>query len=93
MIIRKQAADFGPKTALKIVDRIRDGIKAGRVKTADDTRKALKVSYKTIHRYSNCLIGTSSGTCNNSVCMVRACARACVCVCVCARACVYGLHL
>jgi len=36
------AADFGPKTALKVVDRIRDGIKAGRVKTADDTRAALK---------------------------------------------------
>ncbi len=39
---RPQAADFGPKTALKIVDRIRDGIKRGRVKSADDTRKALK---------------------------------------------------
>ncbi len=37
------AADFGPKTALKVVDLIRDGIKAGRVKTADDTRVALKV--------------------------------------------------
>ncbi|KAL6745620.1 SRP54-type protein [Haematococcus lacustris] len=37
------AADFGPKTALKIVDRIRDGIKAGRIKTADQTREALKV--------------------------------------------------
>lgn len=38
-----QAADFGPKTALKIVDRIREGIKSGKVKTADDTRTALKV--------------------------------------------------
>lgn len=38
-----QAADFGPKTALKLVDRIRGGIKSGQVKTADDTRKALKV--------------------------------------------------
>jgi hypothetical protein len=28
------------------VDRIRDGIKAGRVKTADDTRGALKVGMR-----------------------------------------------
>ncbi|GFH20913.1 SRP54 domain-containing protein, partial [Haematococcus lacustris] len=40
----EEAADFGPKTALKIVDRIRDGIKAGRIKTADQTREALKAT-------------------------------------------------
>ncbi|EFJ51325.1 hypothetical protein VOLCADRAFT_79814 [Volvox carteri f. nagariensis] len=36
------SADFGPRTALKIVDRIRDGVKSGTVKSADDTRAALK---------------------------------------------------
>uniref|UniRef100_A0A7S0RKM6 SRP54-type proteins GTP-binding domain-containing protein n=1 Tax=Chlamydomonas leiostraca TaxID=1034604 RepID=A0A7S0RKM6_9CHLO len=38
------AADFGPKTALKVVDRIREGIKQGTVKTADDTKAALKAA-------------------------------------------------
>lgn len=38
-----QAADFGPKTAMKIVDTIRDKVKSGTVKTAADTRQALKV--------------------------------------------------
>ena len=33
-----QAADFGPRTALKIVDAIRDDIRAGKVKTKDDVR-------------------------------------------------------
>jgi len=36
-------ADFGPKTALKIVDQVRAAIKAGKVKTADDLRVQLKV--------------------------------------------------
>lgn len=36
------AADFGPKTALKISDRLRDEIKAGKVKTGEDIRAALK---------------------------------------------------
>ncbi|GLI62591.1 hypothetical protein VaNZ11_005267 [Volvox africanus] len=36
------SADFGPRTALKIVDRIRDGVKSGKVKSAEDTRTALK---------------------------------------------------
>lgn len=39
-----QTADFGPKTALKIVDRVRDTIKAGKVKTASDLRTQLKSS-------------------------------------------------
>ncbi|KAF5836728.1 chloroplast SRP receptor [Dunaliella salina] len=47
------AADFGPKTALKVVDRIRDGIKAGRVKTADDTRVALKDAILELLRKGN----------------------------------------
>ncbi|GFR49985.1 hypothetical protein Agub_g12129 [Astrephomene gubernaculifera] len=38
------SADFGPRTALKIVDRIREGVKAGRVKSADDIRGELKAS-------------------------------------------------
>ncbi|KAF8056862.1 hypothetical protein HT031_006206 [Scenedesmus sp. PABB004] len=35
-------ADFGPKTALAIVDGLREQLKAGSVKTADDVRAALK---------------------------------------------------
>ena len=35
-----QTADFGPRTALKIVDAIRDDIRAGRVKTRADVRQA-----------------------------------------------------
>ncbi|KAG2485732.1 hypothetical protein HYH03_015541 [Edaphochlamys debaryana] len=38
------SADFGPKTALKIVDRIRDGVKTGKVKSGDDIRVALKAA-------------------------------------------------
>ena len=38
-----QTADFGPRTAIKIVDMIREGVKTGKVKTADDMRAALKV--------------------------------------------------
>lgn len=38
-----QTADFGPKTALKIVDKVRDAIKSGKVKTSDDLRAQLKV--------------------------------------------------
>ncbi|CAL8466922.1 g6458 [Coccomyxa elongata] len=37
-------ADFGPKTALKIVDAIRDDIRSGRVKTRNDVRSRLKQS-------------------------------------------------
>ena len=33
-----QSADFGPRTALKIVDAIRDDIRSGKVKTKDDVR-------------------------------------------------------
>ena len=36
-------ADFGPKTALKIVDLVRVAIKAGKVKTAEDLKAQLKV--------------------------------------------------
>ena len=35
-----QSADFGPRTALKIVDAIRDDIRTGKVKTKDDVRSA-----------------------------------------------------
>eukprot|EP00775_Hariotina_reticulata_P014342 gene14342-14438_t len=35
-------ADFGPKTALTIVDGLREGLKAGSIKTADDMRAAIK---------------------------------------------------
>ncbi|KAG2425447.1 hypothetical protein HXX76_013657 [Chlamydomonas incerta] len=38
------SADFGPRTALKIVDRIRDGVKSGRVKSAEDIRAGLKAA-------------------------------------------------
>lgn len=37
-------ADFGPKTALKIVDVLRERIKAGQLKTADDLRAGLKAT-------------------------------------------------
>ncbi|BDA40777.1 Signal recognition particle receptor FtsY [Coccomyxa sp. Obi] len=37
-------ADFGPKTALKVVDAIRDDIRSGRVKTRNDVRSRLKQS-------------------------------------------------
>jgi signal recognition particle GTPase len=37
-----QTADFGPKTALKIVDGLREGLKAGEIKTSDDIRAAIK---------------------------------------------------
>ena len=39
-----QAADFGPRTALKIVDAIRDDIRAGKVKTKGDVRSVLLIS-------------------------------------------------
>ena len=35
-----QTADFGPRTALKIVDAIREDIRAGAVKTRADVRQA-----------------------------------------------------
>ncbi|KXZ50743.1 hypothetical protein GPECTOR_15g428 [Gonium pectorale] len=38
------SADFGPRTALKIVDRIREGVKTGKVKSGEDIRGALKTS-------------------------------------------------
>lgn len=36
------AADFGPKTALKVVDDLRDQVKAGKLKTGEDIRTALR---------------------------------------------------
>ena len=36
-----QTADFGPKTALKVVDAIRDDIRSGRVKTRSNVRYVL----------------------------------------------------
>lgn len=41
-------ADFGPKTAIKVVDGIRERIMDGELKTGDDIRKALKQSIKDI---------------------------------------------
>lgn len=38
------AADFGPRTALKVVDTIREGIRRGTVKTPDEMRTALRAS-------------------------------------------------
>ncbi|KAG1662202.1 hypothetical protein FOA52_015828 [Chlamydomonas sp. UWO 241] len=37
-------ADFGPKTSLRIVDKVRDAVKAGKVKTSDELRTQLKAS-------------------------------------------------
>ena len=39
-----QAADFGPRTALKVVDTIRDGLRRGSIKTQDDIRSALRAA-------------------------------------------------
>ena len=40
-----QTADFGPRTALRIVDTIREDIRAGRVKTRADVRSAPDASH------------------------------------------------
>jgi fused signal recognition particle receptor len=42
LLLLPQTADFGPKTALAIVDGLREELKAGSIKTADDMRAALK---------------------------------------------------
>ena len=39
-----QAADFGPRTALKVVDKIRAGLRNGKVKSQDDIRLGLRNS-------------------------------------------------
>ena len=39
-----QSADFGPKTALKVVDQIRNKVKQGKIKSGDQIRDALKQS-------------------------------------------------
>ena len=39
-----QTADFGPRTALKIVDSIREKVKAGKIEKGDQIRTALKAS-------------------------------------------------
>ena len=39
-----QTADFGPKTALKVVDVIRTKVKQGKIKTGDQIRTELKQS-------------------------------------------------
>ncbi|PSC73424.1 cell division chloroplastic [Micractinium conductrix] len=43
-------SDFGPKTAFKIVDGIRDKVMSGRVKTGDQMRAELKLSIATLLR-------------------------------------------
>ena len=46
-----QTADFGPRTALKIVDSIRDKVKAGKIERGDQIRTALKASItELLHR-------------------------------------------
>lgn len=39
-------ADFGPKTALKLIDGIRDKIKNGVIKSGEDIFKELRISIK-----------------------------------------------
>ena len=39
-----QMSDFGPRTSLKIVDEIREEVRAGRLKTGEEIRAALKAS-------------------------------------------------
>jgi hypothetical protein len=58
-----QTADFGPKTALKIVDGLREQLKAGALKSADDIRAAIKQQIVA-------LLEPAGG---------RACARVCTC--------------
>lgn len=41
-------SDFGPKTAFKIVDSIRDKVKAGQIKTGDQIRTELKASISSL---------------------------------------------
>lgn len=41
-----QAADFGPRTALKVVDGVRDQIMGGKLKTGDAIRAELKVNLR-----------------------------------------------
>ena len=48
MTLAMQASDFGPKTALKIVDQIRDEVKAGKLKTPAEIRSKLKNSIITV---------------------------------------------
>ena len=47
-------ADFGPKTALKIVDLVRVAIKAGKVKTAEDLKAQLKVRRESYGGHRSC---------------------------------------
>jgi signal recognition particle GTPase len=39
-----QTADFGPRTALKVVDSIRERVRAGKIKTGEDIRHELKTA-------------------------------------------------
>lgn len=41
---RQQTADFGPRTALKVVDQLREEIKGGRLKSGLEIRTQLKAS-------------------------------------------------
>lgn len=43
-----QTADFGPRTALKVVDQLREPILAGKLKSGDEIRSALKASIVSI---------------------------------------------
>lgn len=44
LLLCLQSADFGPKTALKVVDGIRHKVKQGKIKTGDQIRTELKQS-------------------------------------------------
>ena len=43
-----QSSDFGPKTALKVVDVVRDRVMDGELKTGQEIRAALKESIRDI---------------------------------------------
>jgi fused signal recognition particle receptor len=53
LLLLLQTADFGPKTALAIVDGLREELKAGSIKTADDMRAALKRQIVTLLEPAN----------------------------------------
>ena len=40
----RQASNFGPRASLKIVDSIRDEVRAGKIKTPGDIRQQLKAA-------------------------------------------------
>ncbi len=59
-----QTADFGPRTALKIVDQLRKEIKGGRLKSGDEIRTELKASIVALLRQRGgaCELDLGDGT-------------------------------